>query len=111
MRTLTVDRRQERALGGSAGDESKEFTDGTHVIRQPGITTGREAQGTQTSLEQSRSKYGKPTGDSKLDGVEQQRRTRGCTCWVRRSVERALGGGRETGDGRQLCKCHSCLPR
>lgn len=62
MRTLTVDRRQERALGGSAGDESKEFTDGTHVIRQPGITTGREAQGTQTSLEQSRSKYGKPTG-------------------------------------------------
>lgn len=27
--------------------------DGTHVIGQPGITAGREAQGTQTSLEQS----------------------------------------------------------
>lgn len=26
---------------------------GTHVIGQPGITAGREAQGTQTSLERS----------------------------------------------------------
>lgn len=53
MRVLTADRRQERALGGSTGEGSKEFTDGTHVIGQPGITAGREAQGTQTSLERS----------------------------------------------------------
>lgn len=49
MRMLAVDRRQERALGGSIGEGSKEFTDGIHVSRQPGITTGitvgHEAQG------------------------------------------------------------------
>lgn len=38
--------------------------------------------------------------------MKKQRRTRGCPCWVSRSVERALGGGRKTGD-RQLHKCHT----
>lgn len=44
-----MDRRQERALGGSIGEGSKEFTDGIHVNGQPGITigitVGHEAQG------------------------------------------------------------------
>lgn len=95
-----MDRRQERALGGSIGEGSKEFTDGTHVSGQPGITTGitvgHEAQG-DTDQPGTKQASDKPAGDSKLDGVKKQRRARGCTCWVSRSVERALGGGRNTG--------------
>lgn len=40
-----MDRRQKRTLGGSIGEGRKEFTDGTHVAGQPGITIGHEAQG------------------------------------------------------------------
>lgn len=100
-----MDRRQERTLGGSIREGSKEFTDGTHVAGQPGITIGHEAQGTQISLEQSR-RMASQQGLFKLNGVKQQRTTRGCTCWVSRSVERALGGGENAENGRQLHRCH-----
>lgn len=70
MRMLAVDRRQERALGGSIGEE---FTDGIHVSGQPGITVGitigHEAQG-DTDQPGTKQVSGKPAGDSKLDGVE-----------------------------------------
>lgn len=101
-RTLAVDRRQERALGGSIGEGSKESTDGIHVSGQPGITIGitigHEAQG-DTAQPGTKQASDKPAGDSKLGGVKKQRTTRGCTCWASRSVERALGGGRNTGTG------------
>lgn len=45
-----------------------------------------------------------PTGDSKLDGVKS--RTRGCTCWVSRSVARALGGGRIQRMAGSFCRRH-----
>lgn len=45
-----------------------------------------------------------PTGDSKLDGVNS--RTRGCTCWVSRSVARALGGGRIQRMAGSFCRRH-----
>lgn len=65
-----MDRRQERALGGSIGEE---FTDGIHVSGQPGITVGitvgHEAQG-DTDQPGTKQVSDKPAGDSKLDGVE-----------------------------------------
>lgn len=70
---LAADRRQERALGGSIGEGSKEFTDGIHVSGQPGITigitVGHEAQG-DTDQPGTKQVSDKPAGDSKLDGVE-----------------------------------------
>lgn len=73
MRMLAVDRRQERALGGSIGEGSKQFTDGIHVSGQPGttvgITVGHEAQG-DTDQPGTKQVSEKPAGDSKLDGVE-----------------------------------------
>lgn len=107
---------QEAGEGLGWQHRSKEFTDGIHVSGQPGITigitVGHEAQG-YTDQPGTKQASDKPAGDSKLGGVKKQRKTRGCTCWVSRSVEQALGGGKKKIQGMtgSYTNATICLPR